>query len=429
MDLPLLRKGFDFSRRNKKWLLLIALFGASGYGAYRVYNFPSVAHKRNRLIKLLRAFVSLAELVSDSAETISVLSKDLNQFLASDTDEIPQSLKQLLKIASSKEFSVSLSRVSEALTIGILQGHKSHMKNDKNHSEIGVIPTSFSDKLLESVFSKAGTGFVSVVVGSFARNLVLGFCSRADSVDDKLNLRAQSEASDLPRWVSVICDERFRKLIGDCVQVFVSTAVAVFLDKTMDVNNFDEMFAGLTNPKHQEQVKAILVSLCNGAVETFIKTSHQVLTHPNVKSNLSLSVPSIVIKSEGPVVTEDECLKHEAFLQQSKSGSWISVVQDAGWLEQVKSTMSVPANRRFVLDVTGRVTFETVRSFVEFLLWRISDGFKRSVSKVHDVVVDKGLEVVRYVGAKSSVILTLCLALYLHILGGSRILSPAYSDY
>ncbi|XP_061372021.1 protein PHLOEM PROTEIN 2-LIKE A10-like isoform X3 [Gastrolobium bilobum] len=381
MDLPLLRKGLDFSRRNKKWLLLIAMFGASGYGAYRAYHLPSVVQKRNRLVKLLRAFVSVAELVSNSADTVSLLSKDLNQFLTSDSDQIPNSLKQLSKIATSNEFSSSLARVSESLTLGIL---------------LGVDSSSFSDKVLDRLFSQAGTGFVSVVVGSFARNLVLGFCSHAESVDGKLNARAQS---DVPGWVSVISDDRCGKLIGDCVQIFVSTAVAVFLDKTMDVNPYDDVFAGLTNPKHQEKMKGILVSLCNGAVETLVRTSHQVLTNPSVKSNSNSS--------------------------QLRLGSSISGAQDAGWVEQIKSTLSVPANRRFVIDVTGRVTFETVRSFVECLLWRISEGFKRSLSKVHDEVVDKGLEVVRYVGAKSSVILTFCLALYLHILGGSRILLPA----
>ncbi|XP_061372020.1 protein PHLOEM PROTEIN 2-LIKE A10-like isoform X2 [Gastrolobium bilobum] len=390
MDLPLLRKGLDFSRRNKKWLLLIAMFGASGYGAYRAYHLPSVVQKRNRLVKLLRAFVSVAELVSNSADTVSLLSKDLNQFLTSDSDQIPNSLKQLSKIATSNEFSSSLARVSESLTLGILLGHKSQVSND-NPSEISVDSSSFSDKVLDRLFSQAGTGFVSVVVGSFARNLVLGFCSHAESVDGKLNARAQS---DVPGWVSVISDDRCGKLIGDCVQIFVSTAVAVFLDKTMDVNPYDDVFAGLTNPKHQEKMKGILVSLCNGAVETLVRTSHQVLTNPSVKSNSNSSVS-------------------------------ISGAQDAGWVEQIKSTLSVPANRRFVIDVTGRVTFETVRSFVECLLWRISEGFKRSLSKVHDEVVDKGLEVVRYVGAKSSVILTFCLALYLHILGGSRILLPA----
>ncbi|OIW14919.1 hypothetical protein TanjilG_30638 [Lupinus angustifolius] len=413
----------NFSRRNKKSLLIIAFFGASGYGAYKAYNLPSVVRKRNHIIKLLRALISLAEMVSDSAETISVLTKDFNQFIASDSDEIPRSLRQLSKIATSKEFSVSLSRVSEALTIGILRGNRLQMKKN-NPSEINAENSNFSDRLLEKLFSKAGTGFVSVVVGSFARNLVLGFY--AEPLNGKINsAKARSEGSDFPPWVSVICDERCRKVIGDCVQTFVSTAVTVFLDRTVDVNSFDEMFSGMTNPKHQEKVKDILISLCNGAVETLVKTSHQVLTNPSVKSNSSLPVSSIAFKSEGPIATEDGYLQPEAFLQQHKSGNSISGVQDVGLLEQVRSTMSVPANRRLVLDVTRRVTFETLRSFVEFLLWRISDWFKRSASKAHNTVLDKGLEVVTYVGAKSSVVITFCIALYLHITGGGRILLPA----
>ncbi|CAL0327113.1 unnamed protein product [Lupinus luteus] len=413
----------NFSRRNKKSLLIIAFFGVSGYGAYKAYNLPSVVRKRNRIIKLLRALISLAEMVSDSAETISILNKDFNQFITSDSDEIPQSFRQLSKIATSKEFSVSLSRVSEALTIGILRGNRFQMRKN-NPSEINAENSNFSDKVLEKLFSKAGTGFVSVVVGSFARNLVLGFY--AESLDGKINYaKARSEDSDFPRWVSVICDERCRKLIGDCVQTFVSSAVAVFLDRTVDVNSFDEMFSGMTNPKHQEKVKDILISLCNGAVETLVKTSHQVLTNPSVKSNSSSPVSSFAMKNEGPIITGDGYLQPEVFLQQHKSGSSISGVQDVGLLEQVRSTMSVPANRRLVLDVTRRVTFETVRSFVEFLFWRISDWFKRSASKAHNTVLGKGLEVVTYVGAKSSVIVTMCIAMYLHIMGGGRILLPA----
>lgn len=404
MDLPLLGKCLQFSRRNRKRLLLIAFFGASGYGAYRAYNSTYVAQKRRRLAQLLRAFVSVAELISDSADTVTVISNDLNRFLTSDSDEIPNSLKQLSKLAKSNEFSTSLARVSEAVTVGILRGYQSQACDDNNNNNNGITP---SERVLEKLFSKAGTGFVSVVVGSFAKNLVSGFF---ESGGERSQL-------DVPRWVNVICDERCGKLIGDCVQIFVSTAVAVFLDKTMDVNTYDEMFAGLSNPKHEEKVKGVLVAMCNGAVETFVRTSHQVLTNRSVRSNSGLSLSS--------VVPEDGCLKSEVCLQQLSIGSSVGGVQDIGWLEQIKSTLSVPANRRFVLDVTGRVTFETVRSFVTFLLWRISDGFKRSFSKVHDEVVDKGLEVVRYVGAKSSVILTLCLALYLHIMGGSRILLPA----
>nr|AFK42294.1 unknown [Lotus japonicus] len=215
MDLPLHRKCLDFSRRNRKWLLLTATIGASGYGAYRAYNSPYVVQKRNCFIKLIRAFVSVAEMVSNSADTVSLLSHDLNHFLTSDSDEIPNSLKQLSKIATSKEFLETLSRVSESVTLGIVLGCESQFNSSGEGS-------SFSDKVAEKLMSKAGTGFVSVVVGSFARNFVLAFFSDADSVG------VRSNSDDVPRWVRVICDERCGKLIGDCVRTFVSTAVAVF---------------------------------------------------------------------------------------------------------------------------------------------------------------------------------------------------------
>ena len=187
----------------------------------------------------------------------------------------------------------------------------------------------------------------------------------------------------------------------------MSTTVAVYLDKTMNVNFYDEMFTGLTNPKHEPKVRDLMVSVCNGVVETLVKTSHQVLTTP--KSNPSSSSSSSA--SIGDQITEVKV--------KSASND-----QDSGWVSSVSSTLAVPSNRRFALDVTGRVTFETIRCIVEFLLWKLSEGLKRSLDVVHEDVVDRGLEVIRYVGARSSVIVTICLALYLHVLGDTRALFP-----
>lgn len=422
MEVGLVTKGLNFSRRRKRWLFALAALGLSGYGAYRVYNLPSVVKKRKRFVKLLGALISVAEMVSDSAETIGIVSKELKEFLRSDSDEMPQSLVQISKIARSEEFSGSLSKLTEAMTVGIVRGCKLEMEN-QSESETGLGNSSFSDRVLEKVFSTAGTRFVSVVVGSFARNMILGFYSNDQSVDSSSSSR--SSLSDVPRWVNVVCSDRSKELIANCIQVFVSTAVAVYLDKTKDINFIDEMFDGLTNSKHQNKVRDVLVSLCNGAVETVVRTSHQVLTSSNSSSSSNSRSFSIVDQNEGLSGTTDQCLGQEVSAGQPKEGTSLDVIQSSGWVGKVSSTLAVPSNRKFVLDVTGRVTFETVRSLVEFMLWTVLDGLKRSVNVLHGGVEDRGLQVIRYFSGKSSVIITICLALHLYILSGTRVLFTA----
>lgn len=415
MDVRLVKSGIDFAGRRKRWILAAAALAFSGYGAYRVYNSPSVARRRRRLLKLVGALVSLAEAVSESTETIALVSKDLKEFLRSDSDEVPNSLKQISKIAKSTEFSESITEVSRALTVGALRGYNSESKGNVNGNG-GVL--GFTDHVLDKLFTPAGSGFVSVVVGSLARNLVM-----AIFMDRRSSLQSETEGSSVPGWLNVLCDDRIKDLVGDCIQQFVSTAVTIFLEKTMDINTYDELFSGMTNPKHEKKVREMLVSVCNGAVETLVKTSHQVLKSSRSNAN-SYSVSSCLAVEGSKGLRFTGVDWKQGVLSHKGLRDSYGLPKNSGWVDKVSSTLAVPSNRRLVLDVTGRVTFETVRSLLEYLMEKLHDGVRQSVNAVHDEVVDRGIEVVRYATAKSSIITTLCLSLCLHILDGAAILAP-----
>lgn len=380
------RSLLDYTKKNKRWVAVFAALGLSSFAAYRVYNSPSIVQKREKISKLLGSLISIAQVISDSADTIGVISKDLKEFLQSETDQIPNSLKQISKVTRSTEFSESVTSLTKALTLGILRGYKS--------TGVSNAGPSFLDNVFDKLTTPTGSGFVSVVVGSFARNLVMGFY--------QMDSDSESEEKSIDKWIDVICNARCKELIGESIQLFVSTAVAVYLDKTMHINTFDEMFKALANPKHEKEVKDMFITVCNGAVETLVKTSHQVLT--NSESEIPDSTPTLCSNSED---------KEGESGNEEETKGW--------WVGKVSATLAVPSNRRLVLDVTGRVTFETVRTFLEFLVEKLVQGVKGCVGFVNET----GNGVVRYVGEKSSVMVTIWLSLCLHILDGAWVLVPA----
>ncbi|KAE8714381.1 putative BSD domain-containing protein [Hibiscus syriacus] len=282
MDVQSVKELLAFSCRKKKWLMLSAICGASGYGVYKVLNSPSMVKKRKRLLMLFGALVSFAESVSDSAETINVVYKDLRD-------------------------------TTQALTVGVSRGCK---QESGNASELAN--SSLTDKVLDKVFSDSGTGFVSVIVGSFTRNLVLGFGSSGGE---------NGGLSDVPKWVS---DDKCKELMADCIQRFVSTAVAVYMDKTMNTNSYDEMFAGMTNPNHQSKVTDLLGSVCNGVVETLVKTSHQALTSSNSGSTCA------IVYQSGNAGGRRDCFDDGAFLEAKRGQtSGISSQSSDGFVSSI----------------------------------------------------------------------------------------------
>ncbi|EMS63372.1 hypothetical protein TRIUR3_26320 [Triticum urartu] len=199
----------------------------------------------------------------------------------------------------------------------------------------------------------------------------------------------------LLRYFPIRIPDRGKEAAAELVRVFVSTAVAAYLDRTAAVRTSDQVLAGVTDPKHDAKLKDLLVSVCNGAVETFVRTSRQVTKEASIS-------------------------RAEAAVVQEVCNSGPSCV-----MERVSTTLAMPSNRRFVLDVTGRVTAEMVRSFLEFSTQRVSAGARKSIVVARDEITERGLVAVKYMSAKSMAIFTLCLTMCMHISVGMRFPLPA----
>ncbi|KAK7280027.1 hypothetical protein RJT34_25089 [Clitoria ternatea] len=104
-----------------------------------------------------------------------------------------------------------------------------------NHGRIGdsialTILRKCEGKVFDKMFTPAGSGFALVVIGSFARNLVLAFYldhqqhihfgGESNSHNANVGVGHDGSNSDsAPIWVDVVCGDRCVELIGNCSNV------------------------------------------------------------------------------------------------------------------------------------------------------------------------------------------------------------------
>ncbi|KAJ1287597.1 hypothetical protein BS78_02G022000 [Paspalum vaginatum] len=360
--------------RRRRWLL----WAGAAAGCCLLYRHPAVAARRRRLARLASALAALADAAADAAS-------DLAAFLRSDSDDLPQTLRQVSKLAASPEAAASAAALSGALAAGALRGYRS-AAGPASPAPSGA---ALSDRVLDRVLSPDGERLASAVAGSFGRHLVLAFYAAPSPAD--------ASAPGTAGWVDALTTRRGQRAVRSWVEVFTATAVGVFIDKTIHINTYDQLFAAATNPAYGARLQELFVALCSASVETLVRTSHGVLSGADSGSSGN---------SDGNV--------------NGSSGSNGGGVREA-WAETVSSALAVPSNRKFVLDLTGRATFEAVRSFLEFVLWKLHAGVKAG----GDATVGAGLRALRHMSDRSMVIASICIVLCLHVLNGTWLLVPA----
>ena len=551
---------FFGSSRRRKILFATVAIATSGYVSYRLYNSSSFVKKRKQLLQIMSTMSFFSGAIAEGAESMSMISKDLKDFLSCEEDTVPRSLRQAFKLWQCQEFQETVTVLSAALTRGFLRGARSKSRRDghlqsrwRNDNDPGgefvkvekdsIFPTNedvacreirevcftvinnqegsnrslenystehelegpewssniaddvpeykekslrrvytlgsgfqdqrlrkngikekkgleeFPDRFLSKLFGENGIGFVSAVAGSMARNFVLAFFdgfSKDMSPSKELSSNGHHESTDKKAsgsaFIDVISNENCKALIAECIQTFVSTAVTIYIDKTKDVNIYEDMVAGITNPSHKDEMKDVLTSVCNGAIETLVRTSYSaIVTEKNGKceppergkwkveeyslpssSEQQYLISSMETKRMDEVITEHEsseglssCMESskELVVDTRNSGSSHGM---QSFVDGVTRTLAIPSNQKLILDMVGKVSSEAVRSIFEVTTNTFSFHLRSQAqlgwSKVKSHFSGDGdlpLQIRRRsndLSAKAFIMASICLAICLHIL-------------
>ncbi|XP_024395289.1 protein PHLOEM PROTEIN 2-LIKE A10 [Physcomitrium patens] len=561
------------SRRNV--LLACGALAAGGYVTYRVYHF----RKRLRVYLFFQSFSSLLEVLSQGSISFAIILSDLHGFLVSDKDEVPQSIKQLLKLASSHEAQEGIAALSAAVSRGVLStfvsgksvslsleheeqtrklqplrstslsprgaGHPEETKNvikwsgeDIRVLQEGISPTSTSlddralspdedentkefskncdvvlegngwtnagsilnhaktqvsssivrgtkevlqegsgvgsdvsgngerilsgkrkgkedlvDRLVDKLFSDSGKGFASAVVASASRSFV---ASVIEYINTSNALSREDESGSggglVKSLVAFASSVEGRSAMTECIQNFVGTAVSVYLDRTKDINTFDELVAGLVKPEHRGPITDLLTTVCEVSTSSFVHSCHEA-----IKSDPSSSKYNAVRRSTVFCPDFDDTFHDnddvDVFYDMGEEplspcqspvkwkGKTVAEKNEAkpiNYIDQISKVIAVPSNRKLILDIAGTMTASGVRSMIDVSLGKVSAAFGRkgkaqAVKQDFETSKRSGVgEKLQAVGDatkaamdKSTILMTMCYAVCLHsVLGGVRMIQP-----
>ena len=109
-------------RRAWRLFLVSASTVAGSCLAYKVYTSKYLAGKRQQLDNLLRSLSALSDALSSTSDVSATICRDIQTFLHSNSDEVPRSVRQLLKLSCCIEFRGAVSDFSEGVMSGVVRG-------------------------------------------------------------------------------------------------------------------------------------------------------------------------------------------------------------------------------------------------------------------------------------------------------------------
>jgi hypothetical protein len=374
------------------------------------------AYRRGYFTKTTRSLKKIVDSAQDAAETLGTLAKDTKEFLSSDSEVVPQSIRQALKLASCSETQEVVQTHVQATIKGVLNGNKQNNSSDSNGGAAGGKESNESEgerekrimngeastsegttteeinpkakvtrsnsmvgATLDKIFSKKGTGFFSIVAASVAKQAIGTLMENASE--------QTSDGEAFEKYKDILMSDEGKQFVSDLLVTLVVEFTEIYMDKTIHINAYDQMLETAVKPQHKGFVEHLCVKLCKVWTETVMAPAPPAATAAPVTNkaignnsmtpayqggDLSLCTPReypSLIPSEG--LCSSNCgspnsvcsgLKHEGSSATSEEGlnNASSQMQQAG---TASGTSSSQAN--IVKDILSSAASDTnVRNFL-----------------------------------------------------------------
>ncbi|KAL6756590.1 hypothetical protein V8C86DRAFT_3136455 [Haematococcus lacustris] len=289
---------------------------AVAYLAYRAYHSESA----KQAAKLRSTLVDCASAISALSSSAALVACDIQAFLASDSSELPPSLRQLNALLQSKDVQESVAATAASVARGVSQAVASQPPSGE--------PATL-DKLLDAILSERGQSLIGMAVGLATKNATQTFCSFLERMQQQQpssdpnsaswqDEQGPPQAGAMSTALALLASDQGERIISLLITKSIKTAVSTYVDATLGYNVYDDMMASIAKQEHREAVSDIMgrvtAAFCKEVVSAYRRSTRT-----------RTRAPSGSTTQAGPGLSHPPFAPSSSSLSRSSSSSLVSL--------------------------------------------------------------------------------------------------------
>jgi hypothetical protein len=263
----------------RRYVLAGGLVALSAYVSYHAYRSNAYSRGKGYLTRLAHGISRYLEAFTTGGDIVKGLLHDIETFLGSSTDEIPQSLRQLSKLVLSEEFTAATERAVGSIYRGI----SGIAKIENEDGARNVNGSNVVDKILDALLSDRGHSLVSVAFTMGTRNLVNAYMESSARLSGamvcgeltKSKVGEGEKDGPLDKLIAFFSSNRGQQLAVMSISAFASHGMQVYMDKSLEVNMYEDLFSSMSKPEHMRAVKECVAVFARAAVSAYLGKNDQ----------------------------------------------------------------------------------------------------------------------------------------------------------